>query len=228
MELMLILRVLIRRWWLVAIPVVAAAVFVVPDLLEDGPATSGGFTTTIRYTAAQQLDALPQREGDYQDVWLASELTVNAFTDWVRSGQFKAEIAALTAERGLTFDPGALSIAADNERSIGQIFINWPDDAELAIIAGAAIEVLQSRNQAYFPQLGDAPAQVTLLDAPGIAPAAPALVDRFAPLVRLALAVLAGVGLAFLVDYLDPTLYTRDELETAGIAVLASVPRRWK
>jgi capsular polysaccharide biosynthesis protein len=228
MELMLILRVLIRRWWLIAIPVVVAAVFVVPDLLEDSPATSGGFTTTIRYTAAQQLDALPEREGDYQDVWLASELTVNAFTDWIRSGQFKAEIAALTAERGLEIDPGALAIGADNQRSIGQIFINWPDEAELATIAAAAIEVLQSRNQDYFPQLGDAPAQVTLLDAPGIAPAPPALVDRFAPLVRLALAFLAGVGLAFVVDYLDPTLRSRDELEMTGMPVLASIPRRWK
>ena len=93
MELLMIVRVLLRRWYLVLIPVVVAAVLVVPDMLGDGPAVSGGYTTTIRYTAAQTLEAIPDRQGDYQDVWLASELTVRAFTEWVRTGRFAEEVA---------------------------------------------------------------------------------------------------------------------------------------
>ncbi|NJL56224.1 lipopolysaccharide biosynthesis protein, partial [bacterium] len=32
-------------------------------------------------------------------------------------------------------------------------------------------------------------------------------------------------GLAFLVEYLDPTLRGRDELESLGLSVIGSVPR---
>lgn len=227
MELILIARVLARRWHLVAIPVAIVFIAVLPDFLGDGPAVSGGFTTTIRYTAAQELDAIPGRDGDYQDVWLASELTVNAFTAWVRTTSFAREVSAAAANQNMEIDAGALagSIAADSQRSVGQVFINWPDADELAVIVDAVVEVLSTRNQAYFPQLGASPAQVRLLDEPGVAPAPPPLTDRFAPLVRLVLALLAGTTLAFVVDYLDPTLRRRDEVEALGLRVVAAIPR---
>jgi capsular polysaccharide biosynthesis protein len=42
---------------------------------------------------------------------------------------------------------------------------------------------------------------------------------------RLILAIGAGVGLAFLVDYVDPTVRTRRELEAMGLEVLAEIPK---
>jgi capsular polysaccharide biosynthesis protein len=51
------------------------------------------------------------------------------------------------------------------------------------------------------------------------------LTNRFAPLIRVGLGLLAGLGLAFLAHYLDPTLRRRDEVETLGLSVLASLPR---
>jgi capsular polysaccharide biosynthesis protein len=172
------------------------------------------------------LDALPNRDGDFQDVWLAAELTVDAFTEWVRTNKFAEEVALVTARNGLEINPAALSIAADNARSIGQIFINWGDEAQLAVIANAVIEVLSERNQAYFPQLGDAPAQVRLLDEPVITPAPPPLADRYAPLVRMAFAVVVGVGIAFAVEYIDPRLHRREDLESMGFKVIATIPRK--
>lgn len=225
MELMQIVRVLLRRWWIAAIPVVIVAVFVAPDLLASPTGQSGGFTTIVRYTAAQELDAIPNRDGDFQDVWLASELTVNAFTEWVRTNRFAEEVAAEATAQGLEIDAAALNIAADNARSIGQVFLSWPDADELVTIADAAFTVLTTRNHEYFPQLGGQPANVELLDEPRIAPAPPPITDRFEPLLRLGLAVLAGLGLAFLVEYLDPTLRSRDELEALGLRVVATVPR---
>ena len=225
MELKIIIRVLLRRWYLVAIPVVIIAVIVAPEIIDEGPAVSGGYNTTVRYTAAQVLDAIPNRDGDYQDVWLASELTVNAFTEWVRTSKFAEEVALALREDGLEVNPAALSISADNERSIGQIFVHWGNEEELVTIADAVIVVLQTRNQDYFPQLGDAPAQVTLLDTPRIAPASVSLPNRFAPFIKLALGVLVGVGLAFLVEYLDPTLRSREDLEALGLPVIAGIPK---
>ena len=226
MELILLARILKRRWYLVAIPIVIVGVLVAPDILDNGPTGSGGFTTTIRYTAAQELDAIPDRQGDFQDVWLAAELTVDAFTEWIRTSRFADEVATVAARNGLEFDARSLALAADNMRSIGQIFINWGNDEELAVIADAVIEVLRERNQDYFPQLGDAPAQVRLLDDPQIVATAPPLPDRFAPFVRLAVAAILGLGLAFLVEYLDPRLHHKDELERMGVVVLATIPRK--
>ncbi len=229
MELILILRVLRRRWYLVLIPVAVVVVvaFTLPALLrDDNAAVSGGFSSVIRYTAAQELYAIPGRDGDFQDVWLASELTVNAFTEWVRTSRFAEEVAQEAAAAGVQINPEALAIAADNQRSIGQVFINWPDAAELEVITVAVLGVLASRNQAYFPQLGGVPAQVQVLDAPRITAAPPSLPNRLRPLIQVALALVAGVGLAFLVDYLDPTLRYRDELEQLGLTVTATIPRR--
>lgn len=223
MEVMLVIKVLMRRWWLVAIPLVIVGVWVAPDILEKGPTGAGGYSTVFRYTAGQSLEAIPNRDGDFQDVWLASELLVNAFTDWVRTSRFMDEIVA-TAD--IEINTGVLGIAADNERSIGQVYLSYPVEADLAVIADAVIEVMQTRNQVYFSaQLGDAPAQVTILDDPRISYNPPPLSDRFGSLVRLAVGVIAGLGLAFLVEYLDPTIHERSQVEDSGLKVLGSIPR---
>ncbi len=225
MELILILKVLRRRWWLILIPTVIVAVFTVPDILNNEPQGAGGFSTVIRYTAAQEEEALPQREGDFQDVWLASEFTVNAFTEWVRTNRFKQAVAEVALTDALEVDPNAIPIAADNERSIGQVFINWGNDAELLILADAVINVMQTQNAEAFPQLGGELAQVVILDDPQVAPVPAALPSRLRPLIQLALGVIVGLGLAFLVEYLDPTLYEQSDLERLGLDVIVNVPR---
>lgn len=224
---MLIFRVLLRRWWLIVIPVAVAAVIVVPQLLRQETNTAaGGFATSFKYSAAQQL-ILSGRDGDYQDVWLASEYVVNAFTDWIKSSTFRTELAAVLDDDAL--DLSQLGIATDNGLSpdgMGQVQMSYPDADTLAQIAAAAIEVLQTRSQAYFPHLGGEPAQVTLVDAPVIVPNPPSLPNRYAPLLQLGVAFIAGVGLAFLVEYFDPTLRRREELEAQGFTVLANVPEK--
>src|SRR5215510_1650504 len=110
MELMLILRMLRRRWWLVAVPTLIVAAVAIPDLLSSGRTAAGGFTTTIRYSAAQVLAAIPDRKGDYQDVWLASELAVNAMTDWVRTSSFVSEIVKETSAQGIEVNTATLSV----------------------------------------------------------------------------------------------------------------------
>lgn len=224
MELMQMIRIVLRRWWLVLIPVVIAGVWVAPDLLNRNVA-AGGFSTLIRYSAAQEYDALPPRDGDLQDLWLASELTVNALTAWVQTESFRREVVTQTAAQGLQIDANALGIAADNERSIGQLILAWPNSDELSVIANAAIAVLQNRSVDYFPQMGSTAPDVTILDAPQIVAAPPPLTNRFAPLIRIALGLLAGLGLTFLAHYLDPTLRRREDIETLGLPVLANLPK---
>lgn len=225
MELMLIWRVLVRRWWMVVIPVVVAAIFVIPQWLMDRSATSGGFSVTLRYTAAQSASNVSPRDGDYQDVWLASELAVNALTDWVRSGTFKDEIQTALGTSDAV-DIGGLGIAADNKRSVGQLIMSYPDESGLRTITQVAMDVLRTRAQAYFPQFGNQPAEVTFLDLPQFAAAPPQLTNRFAPLIRLGMGLLGGVLLAFLWEYLDPFVYRREQVEAMGLTVVATIPRK--
>jgi hypothetical protein len=181
---------LFRYWWLILIPPLIAAVITVPDLLNQ-TASGAGFAAVVHYSAAQQPAAQPPRDGDYQDIWLASELTVNALTAWVQTASFRQEVAAQLPP---DVNMAALSIAADNERSVGQLELRHPDADQLALIAAAALDVLQTRNQVYFPQVGSAPAAVTLLDEPVIVPMPPSLPNRFAPLIRISLGLFVGMG----------------------------------
>lgn len=225
MELILFLRVLLRRWWLVVIPVVIVTAFVIPDFLSNRSAVSGGYTVMVHYSAAQVLEAIPGRDGDFQDVWLASELTVNALTDWVQTNTFIEEIRKATTTQNAEINMGLLVVGADNKRSVGRLYLTYPDEAQLQAITQAAIDALKTKAQNYFPQLGGQAAQVTILDTPIITPAPPPIVNRFAPFIRLGLGLLFGIGLAFLAEYLDPTLRRREQLESLGINVIATLPR---
>ena len=222
MEVVLLIRILRRRWWLILIPVIVVTLLAIPSFLSSGSAVSGGFTTQIRYSAAQEFN-LPERDGDYQDVWLASELTVNAFTDWIRSNSFRDEIQNELDDSDVEL--GNLGIAADNARSVGVIYLSYPEQDALDSIADTIIWVLVSRNQDYFPQLGGAPAQVTILDEPVSSPAPPPLTNRFAPFIRIAIALIVGLFLGFAVEYFDPTIHHQDDLDKLGLPLLASIPK---
>jgi capsular polysaccharide biosynthesis protein len=219
---MRVIRAYSRWWWLILIPVVIVSLVAVPTLLQNEQAGAGGYQTSFQYTAAQSVSNVSPREGDYQDVWLASEFVVNAFTDWVRSSSFRAEIAERLPER---VSLGSLNIAADNNRSVGVVYMSYPDADGLEQITGIALDVLQTENADYFPHLGDTPAEVNILDAPQIVAAPPPLTNRFAPILQIGVALAFGIGLATLAIYLDPTLRYVDELERDGFQVLATVPR---
>lgn len=221
MELTLVLRILLRRWWLIALPTVIGAAFALPDLADVTAVGSAGFNTRIRYSAAQEL-VIPERDGDYQDVWLASELTVNAFTDWVRSSSFREEIAISMDD---SVDMSALGIAADNARSIGVIYLSYRDANALEDIAAATIAVLSKRNEQYFPQLGGETAQVTILEAPIIVPSPAALTNRIAPLIRIAVALFIGIALAIIAEYIDQRIHHGDDVRRLGLQVIGTIPR---
>ena len=223
MELRAIVAVLRRWWWLVAIPTLMAGIVTLPALPEVSKSSSG-YGTVIHFSAAQQsTEALPAESG-LEDVWLASELAVHAIAAWARTESFRRELAAAPGvESG---DIAALVIASDNHRSIGQLFLNHPDSQSLLRVATAATEVLQNTTRNYFPQFAEDSAAVSLLDAPTITPAPVPLGQRLAPLLRIALGLVAGSILVLAAHTFDPALRTREDLEMLGLPVLATLPRQ--
>lgn len=219
-ELQPIWRFVRRWWWLMLIPPLVAGALILPSLLQRP--SGGGFAAQFKYTAAMTSANVSPRDGDFQDVWIASEYTVNAFTEWVRSSSFRAELQALLPD----VDLAPLGIASDNARSIGQVQMSHPDATALERIAAAAIEVLQRRNQAYFPHLGAEPATVTILDAPVVVAAPPPLVNRFEPFLRVGLALVIGIGLAALAELSNQRVRDPADVERTGVRLLGKIPRR--
>lgn len=217
-----LIRIVLRRWWLIALPLVLSAIIAIPDLFSAGEAVNAGFSAQIRYSAAQKQN-LRSSERGYTDVWTASEYTVHALTDWVRSASFRGEMAQVLGEMQASL--AGLQIAADNARSVGVVYLSHADHDALGAIANAAVAVLSSRSHSYFPQFGGDAAQVTILEQPAIAGAPPPLPSRLAPVIRLGVALLIGLALGFFAEFVDPTIYHQDALRRLGLPVLGSVPK---
>jgi hypothetical protein len=87
------------------------------------------------------------------------------------------------------------------------------------------IVVLTTQNAAALPQLGGENALLTQLDQPTVTQLPTGIRGRLELPLRLLLALLAGVGLALLVEYLDPTIRDRQELEEIGLDILGEIPK---
>ncbi|MFC1960917.1 hypothetical protein ACFLYO_09420 [Chloroflexota bacterium] len=225
MELKALWRMFLRRWWIIVLPTVIVAAVTVPQILTP---PGGGFTTSVHLTAAQPPtgDELSYEDQSFVP-WTASEYLVNGLTDWVRTHTFKEEVSAKLAADGVVIPANALygSFAADNARSVIVLVASWHDAEQLTAIVEAAIAVLQDYNQDYFPQLAAEPATVTALDTVVVYATAPSMMNRLKPLVKVALALLVGLGLAALFEYLDDSIYNRRDVELADLAVLGEIPR---
>jgi len=230
MEIRALFAVIVRRWWLVVIPTLVAA----GAALATARPTVPSYSTGMRFTAGQrQGPATPPSGYDpnfYR--WQTSEYIVNGLRDWVRSAAFAAAVSEELAARAIAIPPGALlgHLNADSSQTLLAVYVNWSDREQTRAIAEAAVTVLQTRNGEAFPQLGGQPAEVAPMDTPVILPvietATPSLQAQLALPFRAGLGLAAGLALAFTMDYLDPTVRHRRELEEMGIRVLGEIPRR--
>ena len=227
MELRTLWQVLVRRWPLVMIPFLIVLVLGLVTYQRQAPLYNVG----VHYSAGQPL--ILDIQADYEDTryhtWLTSEYIANGLAAWARSGSFAVAVSEELAAQGIHLPADAIrgTIASDNLRSVLLVSMTFGDPGKLAAMIDAAGRVLQTRNLEAFPYLVE-PALVVPLDEP-IVNQVPAGLRAVLDLpLRLALAAAAGVGLAFLVNYLDPTVQTRADLEAAGLPVLAEIPRRKK
>lgn len=90
----------------------------------------------------------------------------------------------------------------------------------------AVIKVLTEQNGEALPQLGGETAVLTQLDQPMIGQIPVGITSQLDLPLRLALALAAGIGLALLVEYLDPTIRERDELLEIGLPIMGEIPKK--
>ncbi len=224
MELRQYWSIVYKRLWIVI--ALVAVVLVSSIVLRPGqPAL---YQTAMRFTVAVMPES---RSGDYYAydryyTWMASEYLVDELTEIVGSEAFARAVSEELASSDLDFPAGALygSLGADRKHRILTVYITWGDQAQLEEIANAAAEVLRERSADFLGQLGATDADIRLIDPPVVLPAARSLKDKLDLPIRLFLALLAGVALAFVLDYLDDTVRDRAEVEALGLAVLGEIP----
>ncbi|MCB0000869.1 MAG: hypothetical protein KDE56_34130, partial [Anaerolineales bacterium] len=77
-----------------------------------------------------------------------------------------------------------------------------------------------------LPQLGGETADLIQLDQPIVNPISPGLRSQLDLPLRVILAFGAGIALALLAEYLDPTIRERDEVVQMGLEILGEIPRK--
>jgi len=225
MELRKIWQIIKRRWLLIVLPTALALALLLLTYSPPGQLYNAG----IRFIASQEpSEGAADSDEERLANWKSSEYAVNTLADWVKSGQFAELVSQELAEDGISVPASDIQggTASDSTRSMMVMSINYGDAATLEHIMNAAAVVLIEENHKGLPQLGGVTADLVQLDQPIVNAIPAGLSSQLDLPFRLALALAAGFGLAFLVEYLDPTVRDRNDLETIGLSVVGEIPKK--
>lgn len=223
MELRAYWRLLRRRWLLALIP--AIVVLAIGALTYQAPPAT--YNAGVRFLISQPPapeTATSDEEGYH--TWLESEYIAHGISNWIQGNRFGVAVSEELARQGISVTPGEISgqMAVDNERSLVTLSLNHGDPDVLVAMIEAAVVVLQEQNAEALPQLGGEPAIVRQLDEPVVNRAPAGLRSQLDLVLRVGLAIVAGLALAFLVDYVDPALHGREDVEALGLPVMGEIP----
>lgn len=225
MELREIWLIIKRRWLLIVLPAIIVLALLLITYSPPGQLYNAG----IRFIASQEPSSLADDSDEERLAnWKSSEYAVNTLADWVRSGQFAELVSQNLAGNDISVPAGDIQggVASDSTRSVMTLSINHPDSQTLNQIMNAAATVLIEENHQGLPQLGGVSADLVQLDLPIVNAIPPGLSSQLDLPFRLVLAIAAGFGLAFLVEYLDPTIRDRYDLDKIGVPVVGEIPKK--
>lgn len=236
---------ILRRHWLVPVLLTLGVALLSAIQLRPWEERPPQFGASMRMLVG--VLPLPETELTNYDpryyAWLVSEYLVDDFTEVVSSRLFAENVnQRLAAKQGgdegssggdgetLAFSLPAGTIQGSSVTSrqhrILTLNLTWSDAEQLAAMADAAAEELEENAHAYFQQLGTDRAEVTLLDAPVIYTIGPSLRERLEWPMRIGLALIVGIAIAFLIEYLDTSVRNRQDLEELGLVILGEIPKK--
>ena len=230
MEIRRYAAILWRRGWLVvALPALVLALGVLRPTRQPAP----GYVANMRFSVGVTPEVPSPSVYTYDRYysWLTAEYLADDLTQVVRSREVADAVAAEAARAGLKVDvpPEAIqgSAGAGKLHRILTVSLSWGDRDQLQVLATALATVLSQGQTAYFEQFRKAgtPLELHLIDPPTISQASVSLRARLEVPLRLTLALLAGLALAFFVEYLDDSVHGPDDLEALGLPVFGAIPR---
>lgn len=179
--------------------------------------------------AAPRSDASPLPALDDEASWATTEYILDDLPFVLAGAPFAEDVAAAMAAEGYPLDPAVIRSGLRSEVTHRAVYLTatagTPEHA--AAMLRGAVAALAEGGLRYW---GRAPAgglQVAVLEPPGDAAPAGGLRSLVREVgLRTALALAAGVGLAFLVHYLDDRLRSPRQAEDwVGAKVLAVIPK---
>jgi len=218
MELRRYWQIIWRRWWLIAVLLAVVLIVSLMTYRSPAPVYQANMRFAIGIEGDEPVNAI-SGEGR-SDAWLASEYLADDLSEVLKGGDMAAKVGDRV---GFTVPAG--TIWAGREHRIMSVTITWGDPEQIIKIAEAVGAIVQDAGAGYFPQLTGVPARAVLIDGPGIVQVGRSLKDKLDLPIRLFVALVAGVALAFLWDYLDATVRDRAELESLNLHVLGEIPR---
>ncbi len=221
--------ILRRRWWL---PLLLALLVGVISAAQLRPWQAAPPT----YNASLQLlvSVLPPENADattydpYYFAALTSEYLVDDLSELVRGELFAREISERLAAEGIDIPAGAISgssFTGDLHRFVN-LTIAWPDEAQAQAIISAAADEIQQDGGDYLRQLAALESEIVITNGPTVSAVGPGLRSQIDLPLRVLLALLVGIGLVFLLDYLDASVRDRREVERLGLTVLGEIPKK--
>lgn len=228
MELRMYFAILRRRWWVPTALVLLTLAF---SLLTTRPWQPRPPTYALGMAFSVGIRPAATTAGyDYDGYYtaLASEYLIDDFAEIVKGSEFAAEVSRRLADRQITVAPGVIqgSTQTGKLHRILQVTIFGPDPVQLEAIADAVIATMADAGHLFMPRLLAERGAVALVNRGQATPVGPSLRQRLDLPLRLVLALVTGVLLAFLGEYLDDRIRERSHLETLGIPVLGEIPRR--
>jgi capsular polysaccharide biosynthesis protein len=227
MELRQYWQIVYRRWWIiVSLLLVVLIISVIAG--KASPARAPVYAASMRFMMGLEPEA---KTGDYYTydkyyTWLAAEYLVDDVSELVRSGAFAQAVSQQLGSAGVTVPAGAIhgSTQAGTLHRILTVSITWGDAEQLAQIANAVVAVLPGEIAKHFAQVGTSGVYASLIDPPAIGGVGASLRQKMDIPIRLLLGLIAGLALAFVLDYLDDSVRNKVELESSGVSVLAEIP----
>ncbi len=213
----LILR---RRWWVPVLLIVLVAALTPFTYRPPAPVYQASIRFTIGVSADRNVQGVDPLLTSYQ----ASEYIRDDFVEILHSEMFASDVNSNLKGMNLSIDKNVIQGSVEKQHRIMSMTITWGDEKQAGVIADAAAKALETQNAKYFKQLGSEGATVTVIDGPDLGPVPPSLRERLDIPIRLGLALVAGVLLAFLIDYLDDTVRDGSEIEAMGIKLLGEIP----
>ncbi len=188
-------RSLWRWWWLAALPVAAAGLYLAVSYRAPVPV----YQLSVRFAAGSAPVGLSADYDRYYP-WLTSEYIANGLADVAQTGIFAKAVAARMPGAPAVL-PG--TIRGEPMQSILTIHIAGAEPQAVEQMLEAVTLELTENAAAYFPQIPGGQPVVRRLDNPVPGAVGPGMRDFVAgAALRLLLAAVVGAALALLADFL--------------------------
>lgn len=223
---------ILRRLWpiVLLLPLIAGGLSLILAL-GRAPSYQAAARLIITQAPPQGAPAGPAPLPALDDgaTWATTEYILDDLPFVLQSAAFAADVAAATAAAGYPLDAGAIQGGLRPEvthRAVYLIGTAASPEAALALVRGA-VATLQAGGLKYWGRAPQGGLTVAVLDPPAPAGATTGLRDIALDVAaRTLLALAAGVGLAFLIHYLDDRLRSRRQAEEwTGARVIGVIPK---